>query len=56
MMYDTPVTSEEDLIARVHGAIESLTRQLHFLGHVCEDEHRRFRRLNNDVGGTQFVM
>ena len=34
MVYGTPVTSEEDVIARVHGAIESLTRQLHVLGHV----------------------
>ena len=34
MVYGTPVTSEEDLIARVHGAIESLTRQPHLLGHV----------------------
>ena len=52
MVYGTPVTSEEDLIARVHGAIESLTRQLHC--HVCEAQHRRFMRLYNDVGGTQF--
>ena len=34
MEYETPVTSEEDLIARVHGAIESLTRQLNLLGYV----------------------
>ena len=51
-----PVTSEEDLIARVHRAIESVTRQLHLLGHVCEVQHRRCRRLCNDVGGTQFVI
>ena len=31
-VYGTPVTSEEDLIARVHGAIECLTRQLRLLG------------------------
>ena len=55
-MYVTPVRSEEDLIARDHGAIESLTIQLHLLGHVCETQHRRCRRLCNDVGGTQFVM
>ena len=40
MVYGTPVTSEEDLIARVHGAIESLTRKSHLLGHVCEAQHR----------------
>ena len=34
MVYDTPVTSEEDLIARVHGTIESLTRQPQLLGRV----------------------
>ena len=51
VVYGTPVTSEEDLIARVHGVIESLTRQLHLLGPV---QHRRCRRLCNDVGGTQF--
>ena len=28
IVYVTPVTSEEDLIARVHAAIENLTRQL----------------------------
>ena len=54
MMYGTPVTSEEDLIARVHGAIENLTRQPHSLGHVCQTQHRRCRRLCNNVGGTQF--
>ena len=48
-VYGTPVTSEEDLIARVHGAIESL----HLLGRVCEAQHRRCR-LCNDVGGAQF--
>ena len=53
MVYGTHVTSEEDLIARVHGAIESLTRQLHLLGNVSEDQHSRCR-LCNDVGGTQF--
>ena len=47
------VTSEENLIARVHGAIESLTTQPHLLGHVRETQHRRCR-LCNDVGGTQF--
>ena len=36
MVYGTPVTSEEDLTERVHGAIESLTRQPHLLGPVCE--------------------
>ena len=51
MVYDTPVTSEEDLIARVHGAIESLTRQPHLLGHVYEAQNRRCR-LCIDVGGT----
>ena len=53
MVYGTPVTSEEDLIARVHGAIESLTRQPHLLGHVSEAQHLRYT-LCNDVGGTQF--
>ena len=56
MVYGTPVTSEENLIARVHGAIESLTRQPHLLSHVCEDQHRLCWRLCNDVGGSQFVM
>ena len=56
MVYGTPVTSEEDLIAGVYGAIESLTRQLHLLGHLRETQHRRCRRLCNDVGGTQFIM
>ena len=54
MVYGTPVTSEEDLVTRVHGAIESLTRQLHLLGRVYEAQHRRRRRLCSDVGGTQF--
>ena len=45
MVYGTPVTSEEDLIARVHGAIESLTRQLHLMGQVREAQHHRCRRL-----------
>ena len=31
MVYGTTVTSEDDLIARVYGAIESLTRQLNLL-------------------------
>ena len=53
MVYGTPVTSEEDLIARDHGATESLTRQPHILGHVCEAEYRR-GRLCNEVGATQF--
>ena len=56
MLYGTPVTSEENPIARVQGEIENLTRQSHLLGHVCEAQHRRCRRLCNDVGGTQFVM
>ena len=53
MVYDTPVMSDENLIVRVNGAIESLTRQPHLLGHVCEAHHRRCS-LCNDVGGTQF--
>ena len=53
MVYGIPVTSEEDLIGRVHGAIESPTRQPHLLCHVCEAQHRRCR-LFNDVRGTQF--
>ena len=48
-----PETSEEDVTVRVHGAIESLTRLPHLLGHVCEAQHRRFRRLCSNVGGTQ---
>ena len=36
MVYGTPGTSDEDLIARVHGAIENLTRQPHLFGHACE--------------------
>ena len=54
MVYGTPATSEEDLIVRVHGAIENLTRQLHLLGHVCEAQNRRCRRLCSEVGGVQF--
>ena len=54
IVYGTPVTSEEDLIARVHGLIESLTRQLHLLGHVCKAQLGRCRRLCNNIGGTQF--
>ena len=54
MVNGTPVTSEEDLIARVHGAIESVTRQPHLLGHVREAQHRPHRRFCSDVGGTQF--
>ena len=50
----TPVTSEEELIARVHGAIESITRQPPLLGHVLEAQNRQCRRICNDVGGTQF--
>ena len=53
LVYSTPVTSEEDLISRVHGAVENLTRQLHLLGHVCEAQHHRCRSLYNDVRGTQ---
>ena len=51
-VYSTPVTSEKDLTARVHGEFESITRQPHF-GHVCEAQHRRCG-LCNDVGCTQF--
>ena len=54
MVYGIPVTSEEDLIARVHGTIKSLKRQPHLLGQVREAQHRRCRRLCNDVGDTQF--
>ena len=53
MMYGTPVTSEKNLFARVHGANESLTKPLHLLGHVRESQHCRCR-VCNDVGGTQF--
>ena len=56
MVYCTPLTSEEGFIARASGAIESVTRQPHLLGHVCEAQHRRCRRLCNDVGGTQFEV
>ena len=53
MVYGTPVTSEDDLIARVHVAIESLARQTQLLGPVREARHRRCS-LCNDEGGTQF--
>ena len=53
LVYATPVTSEEDLIARVHGAIEILSRQQHLLDHVRAAQRRRCR-LCSDVGGTQF--
>ena len=53
MVYGTLLTSEENLIAQVHGEIESPIRQLHLLGHMCEAQHRRCR-LCNDVGGTEF--
>ena len=53
MVHGTAATSEEDLIARVDGMIESLTRQPHLLGHVHEAQPRQCR-LCNDVGGTQF--
>ena len=52
-VYGIPVTREENLIARVQGVIESLTRQPHLLGHVCEAQHHRCR-LCNDVEGRQF--
>ena len=53
MVYGTHVMSDENLTARVHWAIESLTRQPHLLGYVHEAQHCRCR-LCNDVGGTQF--
>ena len=53
MVYGTHVASEDDLNARVHGAIKSFTRQPHLLGHVHEAQPRQCR-LCNDVGGTQF--
>ena len=53
MVYGTPVTAEEDLIARVQGAIESLKTPA-LMCHVREAQYRRCRRLCNDVGGTQF--
>ena len=56
MVYVTPVTSEEDLTGRVHGAIESLTRQPYSLGHVHEAQHHRCRRFYSDVGDTQFEL
>ena len=53
MVYGTPVISEEDLIARVHGAIESPTRQPYLFGHLCEAQ-RRLCRLCNDVDGKHY--
>ena len=53
LVYATPVTSEEDQIARVHGAIEILSRQPHLLDYVRAAQRRRCR-LCIDVGGTQF--
>ena len=53
LVYSTPVTLEEDLIARVQGAIEILSRQPHLLDHVRAAQRRRCR-LCIDVGGTQF--
>ena len=53
LVYATPVTSEEDLIARVHGAIEILSRQPHLLDHVRAAQRHRCT-LCIDVGGTQF--
>ena len=55
MVFGIPVMSEEYLITRVRGAIESLTRQPHLLDHVCEAQHRRCR-LCNDVVVTQFEL
>ena len=43
LVYAAPVTSEEDLIARVHGAIEILSRQPHLLDHVRAAQRRRCR-------------
>ena len=40
IVYGTAVTSEENLIAREHGAIESLKRQPNLLGHLREAMHR----------------
>ena len=53
LVYATPVTSEEDLNARVHGAIEILSRQPHLLDHVRAAQ-RRHCRLSIDVVGTEF--
>ena len=53
LVFATPVTSEEDLIARVHGATEVLSRQPHLFDHVLAAQRRRCR-LCIDVGGTQF--
>ena len=52
LVYATPVTSE-DLIARVHGATEILSRQPHLLDHVRAAQSHRCK-LCIDVGGTQF--
>ena len=53
LVYATPVTSEEDLIARVHGESEILSRQPHLLDHVRAAQRCRCR-LCIDVRGTQF--
>ena len=53
LVYATPVMSEEDLIARVHGAIEILSRPPHLLYHVRAAQRRRCR-LWFDIEGTQF--
>ena len=53
LVYAIPVTSEQDLIARVHRGIEILSRQPHLLDHVRATQRRRCR-LCIDVGGTQF--
>ena len=55
MVYVTPVTSEEDHITRVHGAIGSLIRQPHLFGHVYEAQHRRCR-LCTDIGGILWTL
>ena len=55
MAYDIPVTSEGGLITRVHGAIESRTRQPQLLVHVSEAHYRRYK-LCKGVGGTHVVM
>ena len=41
LVYASPVTSEEDLIPRIHGAIEILSRQPHLLDHVRVAQRRR---------------
>ena len=53
LVYATPVTSEEDLIAIIHGATEILSRQPNLLDHVRAAQRCRCR-LCIDVGGTQF--